>query len=1030
MLYKKNTAKTLSAELFETPTSEYRAAPFWSWNNKLDKDQLLRQIDALKQMGFGGFHMHSRAGLATEYLGDEFMDMVNACCEKAESEQMLAWLYDEDRWPSGGAGGKVTKDKRLRRKRFVLLPHKVESALPKEEALEKGTIYFLAAYDLTIGADGFIDRYSRIGIDDEAKGDKWYAYCEVEWDSAWHNGGSYLDTMDKESVARFIEVTHERYKEVVGDRFNKSVPAIFTDEPNVMQDGDEAKIPTPDYRWVIKCGWSRYFEEEYLKYYGEDILDRIPELFWKKADGSDSIVKYRYFDFLAHQFSENFSGQLGDWCRDNGIALTGHLLLEAELGGQAPTCGETMRNYGRFVIPGIDMLCNWHEFTTAKQTQSAVHQYGREGMLSELYGVTNWDYDFRGHKLQGDWQAALGVTVRVPHLAWVSMKGEAKRDFPAAIGYQSPWYKEYPYIEDHFARLNTALTRGTPIVKLGVIHPIESYWISTGPNSQTANTIATLESNFRNITNWLLEEHLDFNFICESTLPSLSSDTDAKAVGKMQYDAIVVPACITLRKTTVDYLERFAKSGGKVVFMGSCPTHLDGVISDGCSKLYGKSQAIDFDKPSLVYALSDIRNIGITYNDGRQADRFIYNYRQDNDCRWLFIAHSKDPEAYCGVKDSLHCDDLTITIEGTFVPTEYETLTGKISPVAYEHKDGKTVIKYRFYTCSSLLLRLAENADISEKTDKQYDVVCAFDIRKAVNYTLSEPNVLLLDRAEYTCDDGEWECEEEALRVSTKARETFGMRPNSNQPYVLSAKPAEHTVHLRYTFESEIEVTGAMLAIEDADVIDIRLNGAKVDNNIIGYFTDESISKIPLPTINKGSNILEVDVPFGERTNIEWCYILGDFGVKLMGANAVITEKQDKIGFGDIVPQGMPFYGANVTYNIEIDMPEDGAVSVQSEVYRGSLVAVELDGKRVDRIVLPPYKSVIENVQKGKHTISLTLFGNRHNSFGPLHLVNSATQWIGPEAWRTSGWNWCYEYRTKPLGIIKSPIIEILKTKE
>ena len=57
--------------------------------------------------------------------------------------------------------------------------------------------------------------------------------------------------------------------------------------------------------------------------------------------------------------------------------------------------------------------------------------------MSELYGVTSWSFDFRRHKLQGDWQAALGITLRVPHLSWVSMKGEAKRDYPASINYQS-----------------------------------------------------------------------------------------------------------------------------------------------------------------------------------------------------------------------------------------------------------------------------------------------------------------------------------------------------------------------------------------------------------------------------------------------------------------------------------------------------------------------------------------------------------------------------------------------------------------
>ena len=70
MLYKKNGAKSLDRKLFENPTSEYRATPFWSWNAKLEKDQLCRQIDCFKEMGLGGFHMHTRTGLATEYLSD------------------------------------------------------------------------------------------------------------------------------------------------------------------------------------------------------------------------------------------------------------------------------------------------------------------------------------------------------------------------------------------------------------------------------------------------------------------------------------------------------------------------------------------------------------------------------------------------------------------------------------------------------------------------------------------------------------------------------------------------------------------------------------------------------------------------------------------------------------------------------------------------------------------------------------------------------------------------------------------------
>ena len=135
MVYKKNERKHLNAELFKNPTSEYRAAPFWSWNGKLEKAALKRQIAQFKEMGFGGFHMHCRAGMSTEYLSDEFMKLIKACVKKAKKEDMLAWLYDEDRWPSGFAGGIVTKEEKYRGRHLVFsisssLKSKNKSACP------------------------------------------------------------------------------------------------------------------------------------------------------------------------------------------------------------------------------------------------------------------------------------------------------------------------------------------------------------------------------------------------------------------------------------------------------------------------------------------------------------------------------------------------------------------------------------------------------------------------------------------------------------------------------------------------------------------------------------------------------------------------------------------------------------------------------------------------------------------------------------------------------------------------------------
>ena len=183
MLYKKNSAPKLSMELFKNPTAEYRGTPFWAWNCKLDKNELLWQIDNFKKMGFGGAHMHVRTGMATTYLSDEYMDLIKSCVEKAKSENMLAWLYDEDRWPSGAAGGLVTKDKEYRTRYLLFTPTPYSGITSRFESSRAGGArtengYLIACFDVELDKDGYLVSAKLIDEKDEAAHDKWYAYCE------------------------------------------------------------------------------------------------------------------------------------------------------------------------------------------------------------------------------------------------------------------------------------------------------------------------------------------------------------------------------------------------------------------------------------------------------------------------------------------------------------------------------------------------------------------------------------------------------------------------------------------------------------------------------------------------------------------------------------------------------------------------------------------------------------------------------------------------------------------------------------
>ena len=108
-------------------------------------------------------------------------------------------------------------------------------------------------------------------------------------------------------------------------------------------------------------------------------------------------------------------------------------------------------------------------------------------------------------------------------------------------------------VEDHFARLNTALTRGKAQVRVAVVHPVESYWLSYGPSENTSETRIQLENDFNNVIDWLLKGCIDFDFISESLIPELykGSQNAQITLGEMKYRAIVVPPILTIRSTTL-----------------------------------------------------------------------------------------------------------------------------------------------------------------------------------------------------------------------------------------------------------------------------------------------------------------------------------------------------------------------------------------------------------------------------------------------------------------------------------------------
>lgn len=1028
MFYPENQKKRLDEKIFRNPPCEYRAAPFWAWNCDLNKDLLLREIDQMKRMGMGGFHMHVRTGMSTTYLSDGFMQLIRDCVDKAKEERMRAYLYDEDRWASGAAGGYVTREERYRARYLLFTTVSYEQAEENPASVpvdspRTGKGRLLARYAVRLNDEGELAEYRLLkdGQQADAAETAWYAYLEIEKESPWFNNQTYVNTLDKKAIERFVEITHERYKEVVGNEFGGAVQSIFSDEPQFSR---KTTLGFAGEKKDVVLPWTDDLPDTFRAAYGEELLAGLPELYWELPGGAVSLIRYHYHDHIAERFAEGFADTVGTWCARNGLLLTGHMMEEPTLKSQTAALGEAMRSYRSFQLPGIDMLCDWREYTTAKQAQSAAHQFGCPGVMSELYGVTNWDFDFRGHKLAGDWQAALGVTLRVPHLTWVSMEGEAKRDYPASIGYQSPWYTEYPMVEDHFARLNTVLTRGKAQVRLGVIHPVESYWLHWGPSEATALVRDEMDEHFQSLAQWLLYGLIDFDYISESLLPQQCEAGNAPlSVGEMAYDVVLVPDCQTLRATTVDRLESFVAAGGRLVFAGRIPELVDAKPSGRVKELAQRAECISFSKGAILSTLDGVRFVDIRDDKGMRTTNLLHQVRAEGDTRYVFLCHGEKPEN----PDVCPREDIVLRIRGEWKVRRMDTATGEIAPLHVAYEKGRTVLRYAFYAYDSLLIELTPGrAEAGEDApaEKKFDY---YALWHPVEIALSEPNVLLLDTAQYAFDDEEnWRDEEELLRADDAFREELGYplrKKEVAQPWVVPDEPITHHLRLKFTVHSEMEIKAPQLALEKAESVEIAVNGCPVDNASVGWFVDESIKKVQLPDLPAGDSVIELTLPFGRRSNVEWCYLLGDFGVRVQGAEKTVIPPVRRLGFGDWTTQGLPFYCGNVTYKIPVRVEKD-TLTIRVPQYRGSVLGMEMDGVRQGDMAYAPYEYTFTNLQPGEHEVGITVYGNRVNGFGCVHNCDDSTSWFGPDCWRSEGVRWCYEYRLRKSGLLVSPQIE------
>lgn len=1051
---------------FRNPGSEFRSFPFWAWNDKMNTEMVREQVEWMKQAGNGGFFIHSREGLETEYMGQEWMACVCEAVDTAKKFGMYAWLYDEDRWPSGTAAGKVTAlGEQYCCKGLTMEVRKENSTEPV--VTEKNLI---ALYGAVIHGQE-IEACRRLSVERaenlEAEEHLLVVRLEISGKSEWFNHEAPPDQLNPETVQRFLELTHERYFEAFGDEFGKTIPGIFTDEPSLA---DRHASFSPDRGWIP---WSYGMQEYFQEKRGYDLLDRLPYHYFEGIYSAKT--RHDYWYTITERYSEVYSGAISKWCREKGISYTGHFLQEDKLGTCIRVNGAVMPHYAYQDIPGIDILTEQtREYMTVKQCTSVAHQFGKKRTLTETYGCCGWDFTLEGQKWIGDWQFVLGINTRTTHMALSSLRGCRKRDYPPSFHYNTTWTGKNYMVEDYFARLGAVLSAGEPVRKVLVIHPASTGWCHFGTDpygnpkrakERDLQKVNTYGEGLNQLIERLCREHMDCD-LGDEILIKKHGFVNGKHFGikKAEYEMVVLPRLESLFESTCRMLVDFMEQGGCVIGLTPLPYMIEGEVNKGDERnrlLSHDGFAVVENEEELIALLArkGARTCQLLNQEGEEEKRLLALTLQADDDTILFIVNN----------DREHACEAEVIVPYVGQIEEWNPLNGEKSEVVRNAGDVSAFHAWwnkagsRLYVIHSTKTDLQWHGNYEVKLDSQlhmnYEVKLGAQIyanqgteldsqlysnqdkRKTEITHLptqckiqrNQPNVLILDRCVYRLGDSEWSQEMEIWRAQKEVREQLQMRPihrnGIEQRYCWIVK--EHSkggtrLSLRMSFEVEYADVGEVyLAIEQPEHFAITLNGQQVESKLQGWFLDKAFQKIALPKLQTGINTLELTCSYKNSMELENCYLLGDFGVTV---ERKITAEPKHLQIGDWTQQGLFHYCGSITYCYDFIWEGKSRVELRLGEYRAICISVHIGnvtyeipwdmGETVD---------ITEAFIMGANRVQIEVMGSPRNMLGPFHYKETYPKNTNDAVFSPDEEHYVREYHVVPYGLLETlQMIEII----
>lgn len=1018
---------------FANPDSILRPAPFWAINARITPEETARQMADMIRVGLSGGFFHSRAGLITDYLGDEWFAAMHAALDVARKQDGYLWLYDEDLWPSGNAGGQVAGMKDEYRA-ATINAYIAAAGQPAPKLSEDQAMRYCYAIKSRDGLRlGEIEPVALDKLDEAIDFERLFIVRTYASKIGWWGGESYANLLHPEAMREFMRLTHEVYLKHLGSEFGKRIPGIFTDEPQISHGPN--------------ClAWWEGIPDVYAKWHGRDFWADLPYMFF---DGSD----HRKIRLLMHrtilrQFLEAFSKPIYEWCEAHGIEHTGHYMQEDSFAAQIGShCGSVMAHYRYQHAPGIDHLCRGTDglLLTCKQVSSVARQLGRPRVLTEIFGVTRHTNTFEDFKWIGDYDLVLGANFFVPHLTWYCAKGRRKRDYPPVWNYQQPYWDELRPLNDYFTRVAHATTRGKAAVDVLILQSIETATaahrlgvavtaeaagrartVPTDVPTEDTSAMGVYDSAMRKALRAILNAGYDCDIGEESYIEEMGAvEGDRFRIGEMSYKVVVLPPAVTWRPTTFELLKQFVANGGRVLMLGEFPAELD--CEDAAAAWaefagHENVQSLPCSVEAVQTAIDEIAPSNYTLKgaDGTPHPHTYVQHRIDGDQEIFFIVNSDraaDRYYTLTLKDSA---DKSITL--------WDAETGGCWAVEGSIQGNDLIFEFGLPPAGSMLLTVgspvegaADVADTHEtcNCDQEMPAETVHLLDGEWDFERLDPNVLVIDRLSVSYDGGKtFEPEDTDWRVRRRIAEKFGTKAALEwQPWVAIRKGLFDgrggEIVLRYRFQSDLDPSTSSpstssrcarmwAVIEDIWKGELFVNGVLVDTANAEWHWDRAFGKVEITDhVRKGDNTLDFKVNYDFLTEVEPAYVVGDFGVALADPfRGKIVAEPAKLATGSWVDQGYPFYSGRMVYKACVDLGHNHGAILRLIRPSGTLFKVRVNGSDAGRILWRPWEiDLTPHLGGGTNEIEIEVISSLQNAWGPLHEKDGDdNRWCGPNA--------------------------------